>query len=130
MRLGEVLNLKIKNIEFEQNLFYIDIAKNDNQRIIPISQTLKEEILEYIEKTPFILENHDFLLCIDYENKLKQTNVNRYFYKALNYCGLKNLESRSPRIHDFRHTFAVMSLTQLQKSEENINLFEYPQTTG
>ena len=71
----EVLNLKIKNIEFEQNLFYIDIAKNDNQRIIPISQTLKEEILEYIEKTPFILENHDFLLCIDYENKLKQTNV-------------------------------------------------------
>ena len=70
MRLGEVLNLKIKNIEFEQNLFYIDIAKNDNQRIIPISQTLKEEILEYIEKTPFILENHDFLLCIDYENKL------------------------------------------------------------
>ena len=122
MRLGEVLNLKIKNIEFEQNLFYIDIAKNDNQRIIPISQTLKEEILEYIEKTPFILENHDFLLCIDYENKLKPTNVNRYFYKALNYCGLKNLESRSPRIHDFRHTFAVMSLTQLQKSEENINL--------
>ena len=53
MRLGEVLNLKIKNIEFEQNLFYIDIAKNDNQRIIPISHTLKEEILEYIEKTPF-----------------------------------------------------------------------------
>lgn len=53
MRLGEVLNLKIKNIEFEQNLFYIDIAKNDNQRIIPISQTLKEEILEYIEKTEY-----------------------------------------------------------------------------
>ena len=41
------------------------------------------EILEYIEKTPFILENHDFLLCIDYENKLKPTNVNRYFYKVI-----------------------------------------------
>lgn len=69
--------------------YFTSISLNDNQRIIPISHTLKEEILEYIEKTPFILENHDFLLCIDYEKKLKPTNVNRYFYKALNHCGLK-----------------------------------------
>ena len=122
MRLGEVLNLRTDNINFNNNIIYIDIAKNDNKRMIPISQTLTDEIRNYIVNTPFVLDNHEHLLYIDVDNRLKESNVHYYFYKALKHNKIKRKKHGSPRIHDFRHTFAVMSLTQLQKNDGNINL--------
>lgn len=122
MRLGEVIHLKISNIDFNNNILYIELAKNDNKRMIPISETLKNEIINYINNTPFLLKDNDYLLCADIDNKLDNSNIRYYFYKALDYNKIKRKKFGGPRIHDFRHTFAVMSLTQLQKKEENINL--------
>lgn len=122
MRLGEVVNLKMNNIDFDNNLFYIDTAKNDNQRIAPISETLKHEITGYLFKTPFNIGKNDFLLYVDYGNRISNYNISYYFKKALEACGIKQRNECRKRIHDLRHTFAVMSLTQLQHTEENINL--------
>lgn len=122
MRLGEVINLKMKNIDFVNSLLYIDVAKNDNQRIVPISDTLKEEILDYIENTPFVLDTDGYLLYSNYGNRIRGSNAQHYFRKALKACGIRNnKDSCRTRLHDCRHTFAVMSLTQLQKNEDNIN---------
>lgn len=122
MRLGEVLNLKMNEVDFNENLIYISIAKNDNKRIVPISETLKKDILLYIERTPFPINHDDYLLFIDKNNRLKESNVDVYFYMALKHCGIRREKHRGPRIHDFRHTFAVMSLTQMHKAEDDINL--------
>ena len=40
----------------------------------------------------------------------------------MKFAGIEHIKGKGPRIHDFRHTFAVMSLTQLQKLENNVNL--------
>lgn len=122
MRLGEVLNLKIDDIDFENQIFYLKEAKNDNQRLIPFSNTLEEVIINYVNNTPFIINKEDYLLQSNYNNKLNTALIHRFFYKALKYLGIEHKKGKGPRIHDFRHTFAVMSLTQMQQKENNINL--------
>lgn len=122
MRLGEALNLKLNNINFDENYFLILEAKNNNQRIVPFSNTLREEIKKYIIKSSFIIGKDDFLLQSKQNTRLTKSIIRNYYYKALFSVGIKNKKGKGPRIHDFRHTFAVMSLTQMQKQTDDINL--------
>jgi len=44
MRRGEILNLKRENVNFKQGYIYIEDAKNDETRIIPMSRVLKQTL--------------------------------------------------------------------------------------
>ena len=118
LRLNEALNLTKRNIDFDNTLFIIKEAKNNNQRLVPFSNTLKQELLTYISNTPFRINDNDYLFQIEQNRKLSSDICWVYFKKALNSISL----SKGPRIHDLRHTYAVMALTKLQHDEENINL--------
>lgn len=118
LRLSEALSLRKENIDFDDLLFIIKEAKNHNERLVPFSNTLKKEIENYIANTPFKINDSDYLFQIEYGRFLNSGTCAVYFKKALNSLNI----SKGPRIHDFRHTYAVMALTQLQHTEENINL--------
>ena len=121
-RIGEVLNLHLKDVYFDDDLFVVLEAKNDNQRLVPFSKTLKEELLNYISKTPFQIKPDDYLFKINHERRLRSGLCGVYLRKALKSLDGKYQFSKKPRIHDFRHTYAVMALTQLQQTEDNVNL--------
>ena len=62
--------------------------------------------------------------CINKNNtivKVSSANVYCYFRKALKYSKITHKKGVGPRIHDFRHTYSVMALTQLTKTEKDIN---------
>lgn len=120
MRLGEALNLRLKDIDFENKLIVINVSKNDKKRIIPISVTLINELKNYIRNTPFYIAQDNYLFQIAYDNQLDRANMHYYFYKALKACNIRHTKN-GPRIHDFRHCFSVMCLTQMQENEEDIN---------
>lgn len=122
MRLGEVLHLKLSDIDLDRQIIYIKEAKNNNQRLVPFSKTLKLVIQRYLEMTPFTIKNNDWFLQSKENNQLNKSMMHRFFYISLKAAGIEHIKGMGPRIHDFRHTFAVMSLTQLQKSENNVNL--------
>lgn len=122
MRIGEVLNLRLKNVDFDNDLFVVLEAKNDNQRLVPFSKTLKEELLNYIGRTPFKIKNDDHLFKIAIDRNVNTCLCSRYLRKALDFLDNKYKFTKKPRIHDFRHTYAVMALTQLQQTEGNVNL--------
>ena len=120
MRINEVLSLRKTDIDLDNQLFIVKEAKNNNERLIPFSNTIKHEIVNYILNTPFNINNHDRIFQIDEGKQLKANRCWIYFNKAIKATGIK--KDKGPRIHDLRHTYAVMALTQLQKSEKNINL--------
>lgn len=122
MRLGGVFKIRSKDIDFKNKLITILEAKNFNQRVIPISQTLMGEIIKYIEKTPFVIRDDDYLMQFDSSKYLTQNVIYYFFRVALKANNIKHIKGMGPRIHDFRHTFAVMSLTQLQRTEKDVNL--------
>lgn len=118
LRLNETLSLRVDDVDLENKLFIIKEAKNNNERIVPFSTTLKDEISKYISATPFKINHDDYLFQFKCGKKVSSKMCGVYFRKTLKSIGM----SKGPRIHDFRHTYAVMALTQLQHSEDNINL--------
>ena len=126
MRINEVCNLKINNVDLENNIFTIDEAKNDNQRIVPFSNTLKNILIDYINgSTLYSRKENDYLFFNinddNFINKVSSRTVYFYFRKALKYLEIPHKKGIGPRIHDFRHTYATMTLTQLSKNEKDIN---------
>lgn len=127
MRINEICNLKLNNVDLNNNIFYVDEAKNDNQRLVPFSNTLKNILSDYINKSSVYLrkENNYLFFHIDKNDIIKKVcsyTVYSYFRKALKYSEIPHKKGVGPRIHDFRHTYATMALEQLSKTEKDINL--------
>ena len=125
MRISETCKLKLENIDFENNVIYVDEAKNSNCRLVPFSDSLKFVLLKYVNTSAiYARKDCDYLFFhINKDNEIKEiTRENVYFYfkKSIQEMGIKHT-SHCPRIHDLRHTFATLSLAQLSKNEKDIN---------
>lgn len=49
MRVSEVCNLKIKDVDFQRKLIHIKNAKGRKDRIVPLSQTVSELMIKYFD---------------------------------------------------------------------------------
>jgi integrase/recombinase XerD len=98
-RLSTALNVKIKDVNFENKTIYLCETKNRKEQIIPLSPQLALDLREYLEFRKG--EADDYLFCNEYGEKASdrtyQQLVRRYNTK-------RNVEKTS--IHVFRHTFA------------------------
>lgn len=126
MRINEVCSLKLNNVDLNNNIFYVDEAKNDNQRLVPFSNTLKDILIDYINKSNIYLrkENNYLFFHINKDSaiaKVSAKTVYFYFRKSLKYLNISHEKGVGPRLHDFRHTYSIMALTQLSKIEKDIN---------
>lgn len=100
MRIGEVLNLTINDYDAVNGLFHLKQTKNNQERIVVLSENLNEVVNDYVIKF-----NYNFKL----DNKLFKVSVSAiktYFNKVL---ALSNIvkPDNGPRLHDFRYTFIV-----------------------
>ncbi len=102
-RKGEALNLKLDDVDLQNDVIAIKGTKMKYDRYIPISKPLKE-LLSGINK----IDGCEFLFS---DNGRKLGDFKRSFHTACKNAGLKDL-----RIHDLRHVFAskmVMNGTSL-----------------
>lgn len=126
IRVGEALSIKNKDIDFEKRVIYINGLKNNLQRLAVINETLLAVLLQYKgfrDKIPInniLLPDHPFFI-----NQLgrpcTKNSIGIWMSKVFRYSGIVKTAGRnSPRVHDFRHTSAVHSLTQLVKNDVGI----------
>jgi len=94
MRLGEILNLKWRDIDFVNGFIHIEKAKGGKRRDIPLSPELTQ-VLKYGIK----VENTEHVFCNG--NGTPFRNINRSWKTAKRRAGITNF-----RFHDLRHTFA------------------------
>lgn len=111
MRIGEVLKLQVKNFQYDLGIFIIKNAKNNEERIVAISEKLNEKINEFILK--FKLKNNDLLF------KMNVTTIENYFKKILL---LSNITQKA-RLHDLRHTYIVHNIELAIKNNKNMDNF-------
>jgi integrase/recombinase XerD len=99
VRLSSLINVKIKDLDFENQLIAITKTKNRKQQIIPMSKTLEGVLREYFEYRNGDLD--DFLFCTAWGKVFKVDG----FQGSLKKYNLKRGVKKSS-VHAFRHTFA------------------------
>lgn len=95
-RYSEIHNLEWKNVDLKNKQFYFLNTKNGENRGVPMSQTVYEELVNF-KKVRNIKNN--FLFTTKEGNKL--IDMRTRFYKVIELSKIENC-----RFHDLRHTVA------------------------
>ena len=122
MRLGEVTGLKRNSVDLDNQIFIIKEAKNNNERLVPFSDSLKKALTDYIDDTPYTINSEDYFFSTRPDSPKLYVTVKYYFYKCLKDLKIQKEGRKGPRLHDFRHTCSVMILTKLQRENDNVNI--------
>lgn len=120
VRVGEATNLKVDNINFNEKTIKIENSKNGKDRLLPITDSMCEVLAEQKRSRDLFCRNgsKSKFLFVDIEGQQVDSQCLSYdFPKILDSAGLKfKGRSKSPRVHDFRHTFAVRALDKMVAS--------------
>lgn len=98
-RAGTLINIKVQDIDFENNLITYRYTKNRKQQIIPLSNTLKIVLLEYLQYRNG--KPDDWLFINAFGDKLSVDQLNHNIAKYNHKRGVT-----TTGVHRFRHTFA------------------------
>lgn len=125
MRISEVLDLRIGDVDLEARVIHINHAKNGNKRIVTISDTLGEACIKYIRKASRIPSSGVYFFdsgSLYNSGHISRLNSYYYFRKYLKMAGIEHRgRGFGPRLHDIRTTFAVHSLKELAQKSDDIN---------
>ncbi|MBI4669259.1 MAG: tyrosine-type recombinase/integrase [Elusimicrobia bacterium] len=115
LRLGEALRLKIKDVDFEENLLRIHNAKFHKNRLVPFAQSIRLLLENYLALRLKFYPAPDGNAPFFCHRGLPYTHshIEKYFRKLRQSCGLGPFSGRlAPRIHDLRRAFAIHKLYQ------------------
>ena len=118
LRVNEALSLKTEDVNLTEKYIIIRNAKNDKDRILPLSDSLTDICLLYKEKclSKNLIEKY-FFSQYNGERYASDT-IYKWFRKILWEANISHGgKGKGPRVHDFRHTFSVHSLIKMSESD-------------
>lgn len=104
LRSGDVLNLTVRSINFDESYIMILNGKGDKDRIVPLAKRLRQPLYKYITFFRPHTTQHDFLFCSmqDPEEPLTHNAIKSLFSRIRKETGITRLKP-----HLLRHTFAT-----------------------
>jgi len=123
LRISEALNLKIKNVDTISSQIIIDVAKYDKQRIVFMSESLKNIVHEYKIK---YLGSKDIDTTF-FQHKdgsvRKKHQAGNIFKQLLWMAHIPYLgRGKGPYLHNLRHTFACHSFYKMYMNGIDMNV--------
>jgi integrase/recombinase XerD len=109
LRVSEVLNLQLRDVDLEQGVLVIHHAKNNKDRLVPITKSLTGRIQFLLDTCHRFSEDTSFLFPSMTGNKTDKSAVYRRFRDYILMADIPHTTA-GPRVHDLRHTFAVCCL--------------------
>ena len=123
LRISEAIKLERQDVDFYQGVLTIRQTKFNKNRLIPLHTSTRDVLSEYAEHRDRLVPNPNsscFLLN-DCGRCLERSTVLRTFHDLSRQIGLRGPSDHTgPRIHDFRHRFALNALIQWYRAGEDI----------
>lgn len=122
LRLGEALNLQTGDMDWSEGILTIRGAKFGKSRLVPLHPSTCRVLADYAKRRDrrFGGRSDGSFLVNKNGNRLDKGEVHRAFYTLSREIGLRAVDaSRGPRLHDFRHRFAVQTLLRWYRDGED-----------
>jgi integrase/recombinase XerD len=123
LRISELLSLQRSDVDLDAHMLTIRCSKFSKSRLVPLHASTNEVLTDYAERRDRLLGkmSSDHFLVSDRGRPLQQSTVRRTFYDLSRGIGLRRgSDNHGPRLHDFRHRFAVTTLLSWYRSGEDI----------
>jgi integrase/recombinase XerD len=122
LRISEALNLELGDVDLEDAVLTIRGAKLGRSRLVPIHPTTCTVLVDYLRRRKQVLGRQvsSYVFITSRGTRLDIGRVHRTFYALSRQTGLRaEGASKGPRLHDFRHRFAVEVLIRWYQSGED-----------
>ena len=123
MRVSEVQNLKLQDLDLNERVLTIRGAKFGKDRLVPLHPSTCRVLARYIERRRRLWAKRpvsSYLFVSSRGNRLDDGDMRRTFHAISRKIGLRGPTDRhGPRLHDLRHRFASMTLLRWYRSGED-----------
>lgn len=107
LRVFELINMKIKDLNLEKDFGFVRNGKGGKDRIIVLPRIVREKIKNLIEIEK--LSEDDYIFITNREKKYSVRSIQQLIRKSAKISGLKNWKEIHP--HTFRHSFATQLIS-------------------
>jgi integrase/recombinase XerD len=122
LRIGEVAKLNLQDVDLDEGVLIVRQSKFKKSRLVPLHPSTVQVLRRYRKQrlresaeigpaAPFFINRRRQRLTCRTLLRTIQTLAQR--------AGVRTLQGRTPRVHDFRHTFATRSLAALYQSGQD-----------
>ena len=124
LRLGEAINLQPQDVDWSEGVLTIRGAKFGKSRLVPLHLSTRSELFDYAQRRDeiFARRSVSHFFVTSRGTKLEKTNLSRIFRELSRRIGIRKPGVRhGPRLHDFRHRFAIQTLLRWYRSGAQVN---------
>lgn len=110
---GEALRLKMSDLDFARGTIKLRRIAGARERILPLARHLRRILEDYRSALPESCRESQAFFVDKLGKSLNTTTVSKMYQKLRRRAGIYRTDGIrvQPRLHDFRHTFAVHTLT-------------------
>lgn len=123
LRIGEAIRLQLDDVNLQDGVLTVRGTKFGKSRLVPVHRTTQQVLAAYRARRERCLAGRNaspFFFITSHGHHLDIGDVHRTFYKRSRQTGLRGpTASHGPRLHDFRHRFAVQTLLRWYRSGED-----------
>jgi integrase/recombinase XerD len=123
VRISEALNLQLEDVDLAAGILTVRGAKFGKSRLVPIHHSTQKVLSDYAARRDRLLGRRptSYFFVSKRGTRLDGADVRRTFYDLSRRIGLRGASaSHGPRLHDFRHRFAVKTLIQWYRAGQDV----------
>ena len=124
LRSSEARLLRVADVDLECGILTINQSKNDNSRLVPMSDSLTERCRTFSKEVHLLSGAKDYYFPALGGQPMTKNLLYQNFRRLLWKAGISHGGSgHGPRIHDFRHTYAVHCLKKWAEQEKDLTSY-------
>ena len=122
LRISEARNLQTDDVDLNEGMLTIRGAKFGKSRLVPIHPSTRTVLSDYASRRDrFLARRPEIFFVSGRGTRLDGADIRRTFYHLSRQIGLRGTsDSHGPRLHDFRHRFAVETLIRWYRSGQDV----------
>jgi integrase/recombinase XerD len=121
LRISEVLSLCVKDVNLETGVLTIRNTKFDTDRLVPMSRSITDRLRVFAERLGIRNGELPFFPSLK-DRKYYDATIYHIFRAILKQIRVEHRgRGLGPRLHDFRHTFAVQRLLGWYREGADLN---------